>query len=72
MDTKAAARNRWFKGWRFAARVPHDDPADEGTAFGLDMSLGPDWTESEPQPAAPTARASAWMQWLTARRRPAI
>ena len=72
MDTQAAARKRWFTGWRFAERVPHDDPADEGTAFGLDMSLGPEWAESEPQPAPPPARAPAWLHWLTPRRRPAI
>jgi hypothetical protein len=69
MDTKAAP-NRWFNGWRFADRSRREDPADLGTAFGLDMSLDPSW--AEPEPAAPPAsRTPSWVQRLTACRRPA-
>ena len=68
MRTKAAAPNRWFSGRRVADRVPHDDPADQGTAFGLEMTLDPNWTQPA-QPAAPTP--SGWVQRLAARRRPA-
>ncbi len=68
MSSKAGTPNRWFTGWRFAERAPQDDPADLGTAFGLDMSLDPDWAE----PAAPpVARPPGWVQRLTARRRQA-
>ncbi|HLL11768.1 MAG TPA: hypothetical protein VK570_11960 [Rubrivivax sp.] len=67
MSTKAATPTRWFSGWRIAARAPQSDPADLGTAFGLDMSLDPDW--GEPQaPAAPAARPRGWVRRLTARR----
>ena len=68
MSTKAANPNRWFTGWRSAERVPQD-PADLGTAFGLDMSLDPDWAASPA--AAPVARPPGWVQRLTARRRQA-
>ena len=67
MSTKAATPKRWFSGWRFAARAPRHDPADLGTAFGLEMSLDPDWGESQ-QPAAPAARPAGWVRRLTARR----
>lgn len=70
MSTKAATSNRWFTGWRFAERAPQNDPADLGTAFGLDMSLDPDWTEPAPV-SAPVARPPGWVKRLTARRRPA-
>ena len=67
MHSKAAARNRWFTGWRFGDRAPRNDPADQGTAFGLDMSLA-DCAAAE---AALAARAPGWVQRLTARLRPA-
>jgi hypothetical protein len=67
MSTKAATSNRWFSSWRLAARAPEYDPADLGTAFGLDMSLDPDWGETQP-PAAPVTRPRSWMRRLTARR----
>ena len=70
MSTKVAEPSRWFTGWRFAERVPQTDPADLGTAFGLDMSLDPDWAAT-PQVAAPVARPPGWVRRLTTRRRPA-
>lgn len=36
---KAVIPSRWFSGWRTAERPMQDDPADLGTAFGLEMSL---------------------------------
>ena len=68
MSTKAAP-HRWFAGWRSADRPPRDDPADLGTAFGLDMSLDPDWVES--RSPAPVTRQPGWVQRLTSRRRQA-
>lgn len=68
MSTKVATPTRWFTGWRCAVRVAQD-PADLGTAFGLDMSLDPDWAASSA--ATPVARFPGWMQRLTARRRQA-
>ena len=37
--SKAVKSQRWFASWRKAARPDACDPADYGTAFGLDMSL---------------------------------
>ena len=70
MSTKAAAPQRWFTGWRLAERAPQNDPADLGTAFGLDMSLDPDWAAS-PAAAAPVARSPGWVRRLATRRRAA-
>ena len=68
--SKAATPHRWFSGWR-AHEIPVDtDPADLGTAFGLDLSMD----ELHPQPApavAPAARQPGWMRRLTNRRKPA-
>ncbi len=36
---KSDTPRRWFGLWPAAARRPQDDPADLGTAFGLDLSL---------------------------------
>ncbi len=63
--SKAAAPSRWFKAWRPAPRVEPDDPADQGTAFGLDMSLLDD--APPPGPAPRPARAP-WAQRLGFRR----
>ncbi len=71
---KVATPSRWFPGWRTAARPMQDDPADLGTAFGLEMSLGEAAAEAA-QAAAPAAAAKAagprrqgLMQRLTGRR----
>jgi len=64
---KAAPSNRWFSGWRGSQRPVEDDPADLGTAFGLDLSLKE--LVHEPQPQEPTARRPGWIQRLAARRK---
>lgn len=61
---KPAAPNRWFSGLRAAARPAHEDPADYGTAFGLDLSLN----ELVHQPVQPAKRPRGWIQRLTTRR----
>ncbi len=67
--TKAVRTQRWFSFWRSADRpAPDTDPADLGTAYGLEMSM------LEP-PAEATAALAAprpgWMQRLATRRRAA-
>ncbi len=66
---KAVQPQRWFSVWRSADRpAPDTDPADFGTAFGLEMSM----LETPVEPAAPVAgRRPAWVRRLTSRRRPA-
>jgi hypothetical protein len=68
---KPIVPNRWFAGWRMAQRSPLEDPADVGTAFGLDLSM------AEGLPVAPQAqpgasRAAGWMQPWSARGKPAL
>jgi hypothetical protein len=62
---KAIHSRRWFAGWRSAERPAQDDPADLGTAFGLDLSLSE--LSHEPLPATPRP---GWMQRLAERRKP--
>jgi hypothetical protein len=62
---KAEAPPRWYAPWRSAA-VLHDDPADLGTAFGLDLSLA-DSEDADGTTAAGPRRAG-WMQRWKARR----
>jgi hypothetical protein len=57
---KVATPSRWFPGWRTAVRPMQDDPADLGTAFGLEMSLN--------EAAADTARDKAAAPAVGARR----
>ncbi len=65
--SKAASPQRWFSGWRAAPRPLQDDPADLGTAFGLDMSM----MESMSQPAAlPVPRRPGWVERLGLTRKP--
>jgi hypothetical protein len=66
---KAAPPNRWFSGWRAAQRPAQDDPADLGTAFGLDLSLNE--LHHETAPPSPEASRPGWMQRLASRRKPA-
>ena len=65
---KAAPSHRWFAGWRAGVqRPPQDDPADLGTAFGLDMSL----SELIHEPCPPTvAHRPGWVRRLASRRKP--
>ena len=70
---KSDAPRRWFGLWRAAEPAPEDDPADLGTAFGLDLSLSE--LGDEGPPPAPPARLqvkAGWMQRMTPRRRPAF
>jgi hypothetical protein len=57
--------HRWFNGWRSPPRPQEDDPADMGTAFGLDLSL----SEPAALPATPAERRPGWVQRLAERRR---
>ncbi len=66
---KAAPANRWFSAWRATGRPVQDDPADLGTAFGLDLSLNE--MIHEPPPPAPPGRSAGWMQRLAGRGKPA-
>lgn len=67
--SKAASPQRWFTGWRMPAAssaAPDTDPADLGTAFGLDLSLHE--LPHEPPPRAPQAAPRAgWMRRLSGR-----
>ena len=66
--SKAAPPQRWFSGWRAAPRPVQADPADLGTAFGLDMSM----MDSLNEPAAlPVPRRPGWAQRLGLQRKPA-
>ena len=58
------ATHRWFSGWRSAER-PAPDPADFGTAFGLDLSLNELVHAAPARPAASPRRG--WMQRLAGR-----
>lgn len=56
---KPALARRWFQGWRSAPVPAEQDPADYGTAFGLDLSLPelrsePRWSRHVP------AGCNAW------------
>jgi len=65
---KADPSPRWFSGWRASERQVQQDPADLGTAFGLDLSLNE--IVHEPAPPAAAARRPGWMARLASRRKP--
>lgn len=66
MQSKTALPQRWFASWRPTARpAPDTDPADLGTAFGLDLSM----SEPATHPAEPVERRPGWVQRMTDRRR---
>jgi len=66
MSSKAVSSHRWFNNWRSGSRPsPDTDPADLGTAFGLELSM----SEPLPLPVAISERRPGWMQRLTSRRR---
>lgn len=66
MVNKTISPQRWFSAWRLGERpAPDTDPADLGTAFGLDLSLVE--ISTEPPPAAP--RRAGWVRRLTTRGR---
>ena len=69
MPNKAVNPPRWFSGWRLAVRpaqVP--DPADQGTAFGLEMSMA----QAPPEPVPVGERRPGWVRRLADRRRRAF
>lgn len=67
---KAESSHRWFAAWRSAPRVQEDDPADMGTAFGLDLSLNLLPREAE---AATAERPDpSWLKRLILGRKPAV
>ncbi len=68
---KGNSSQRWFTPWRASKGRVDDDPADMGTAFGLDASLN--MVVPEPAPAQATVRPrKTWMSKLQLRRKPAI
>ncbi len=68
---KSDAPRRWFGLWRAAERTPQDDPADLGTAFGLDLSLS-ELGDELPSPPPSLQGKVGWIQRMTPRRRPAF
>jgi hypothetical protein len=69
---RSAASRRWFGAWRTVVRVPQDDPADLGTAFGLDLSLSELADDPPAPPPSPREARTGWMQGLVSRRKPAF
>lgn len=59
MHTKVVKPPRWFARWRAAPRPQEEDPADVGTAFGLELSMLP--VPADPSPAPPAERRAGWM-----------
>jgi hypothetical protein len=59
--SKPTPPQSWFTGWRSAPAADFDDLADQGTAFGLDMSM--DDSSREPAPVQP-APGVGWAQRL--------
>ena len=68
--SKAATPNRWFPGWRSNPQTAEVDPADLGTAFGLDLSLN-EIAHEPPLSVAPVMRKPGWVGRLSLRRKPA-
>lgn len=64
---KSVNPNRWFSGWRADAAPPPIDAADQGTAFGLELSLQE--LEYEPPPAEPAPRRPGWVARMADRRK---
>ena len=58
---KSDTPRRWFGLWPAAARRPQDDPADLGTAFGLDLSLDELADDTSPAVASPVDGAGGRM-----------
>jgi hypothetical protein len=68
MSSNAAKPQSWFHNWRSTPRpAPDTDPADLGTAFGLDLSM----SEAAPLPPASVDTRPGWVQRLAERRRSA-
>jgi len=69
---KSDTSRRWFGLRRAVGRPAQDDPADLGTAFGLDLSLSQLPADAARAPPAPLRDRDGWMQRLRARRKPAF
>ncbi len=67
---KLAPPLRWYAPWR-AAAAPQDDPADLGTAFGLDLSMEPPPATGNAAATTSGPRQGGWVQRWMARRRTA-
>jgi len=67
--SNAVTPHRWFQGWRASAAPVDTDPADLGTAFGLELSLS-NAESHAPTTRPPTERQPGWVRRLTARRKP--
>ncbi len=68
MKNDARSPTRWFTAWRARPAVaPAPDPADFGTAFGLDLSILGDDAPPRTVPVAPQGWRARW----AARRRAA-
>jgi hypothetical protein len=65
--SKSTIPQRWFTGWRSAPESDCDDLADQGTAFGLDMSM--DYSSHEPAPVQ-SEPSAGWAQRLGLGRKP--
>ena len=64
--SKAPTPPRWYSVWRARETPVYDDPADMGTAFGLDLSLNE--IPHEPVAAVESpGRQSGWVQRWTGR-----
>jgi hypothetical protein len=64
--SKLPTTRKLFRLGRARSLPAELDPADLGTAFGLDMSL--DQPDELPA-AAPVPRRAGWLRWLTSRHR---
>ncbi len=69
---KSDTSRRWFGLRRAVGRPAQDDPADLGTALGLDLSLSQLPDDAARAPPAPLRDRDGWMQRLRARRKPAF
>ena len=64
MTSTAAKPARWYHAWRSTPRpAPDTDPADLGTAFGLELSM----SEPAELPAPAGAPRLGWMRRLAGR-----
>lgn len=68
--SKAATPNRWFQNWRSSPQPVDTDPADLGTAFGLDLSLN-EIPHEPPVSVGTAAQRPGWVGRLALRRKPA-
>lgn len=67
--TKDVTSQGWLKGWRSSEPQHQPDPADLGTAFGLELSMSN--AEAEFLAAKRSSgRKPGWVYRLAARRKP--